>query len=109
MSDETPASPPAEVGNPLMTRRRLLVSGAAGAATAYGLTASGAAARAAFRSARRAAAAGTGRRGSVGLPLGPAYGGCRNRHHRLELLRLRAEEGDGCGVRQVRQGVGHAG
>src|SRR5438270_2141455 len=59
MSDETPASPPAEVGNPLMTRRRLLVSGAAGAATAYGLTASGAAARSAFRSARRTAAAGT--------------------------------------------------
>src|SRR5256714_1268409 len=59
MYDERPASPPAEVGKPLMTRRRLLVSGAAGAATAYGLTASGAAARSAFRSARRTAAAGT--------------------------------------------------
>jgi len=33
MSDEKPASPAAaEVGNPLLTRRRLLYSGAAGAA-----------------------------------------------------------------------------
>src|SRR5919201_3258483 len=59
MSDERPASPPAEVGNPLMTRRRLLYSGAAGAAAAYGLTASGAAARSLAHVARQMAHAGT--------------------------------------------------
>jgi multiple sugar transport system substrate-binding protein len=60
MSDEKPASPAAaEVGNPLLTRRRLLYSGAAGAAAAYGLTASGAAARSLAHVARRLALAGT--------------------------------------------------
>jgi multiple sugar transport system substrate-binding protein len=57
MSDERPAS--TEAGNPLMTRRRLLVSGAAGAAAAYGLTASGATARTLAEAMRRSALAGT--------------------------------------------------
>jgi multiple sugar transport system substrate-binding protein len=59
MSDETPASPAAEVGNHLMSRRRLLYSGAAGAAAAYGLTASGATAKSLARVAQRLALAGT--------------------------------------------------
>lgn len=60
MSDARPPSPdPAEVGNPLLTRRRLLVSGITGAAAAYGLTATGAAARGLSTGAWRALAAGT--------------------------------------------------
>jgi multiple sugar transport system substrate-binding protein len=60
MSDARPPSPdPAEVGNPLLSRRRLLVSGVAGAAAAYGITATGAAARGLSSSAGEALASGT--------------------------------------------------
>jgi multiple sugar transport system substrate-binding protein len=46
MSDAAPHSPPrAEDGGPSLSRRGLLLGGVAGAAAAYGLTASGAAAR----------------------------------------------------------------
>ena len=60
MSEARPPSPdPAEVGNPLLSRRKLLASGITGAAAAYGLTATGAAARGWSTAAWRALAAGT--------------------------------------------------
>ena len=73
MSEARPPSPdPAEVGNPVLTRRRLLVSGVTGAAAAYGLTASGAAAKGLSSSAWRALDAGTVTLGSyeenAGIP-----------------------------------------
>jgi len=54
-----PSSDPAEAGRSLLTRRRLLVTGAAGAAAAYGATASGAAGRGLSSSLLRALTAGT--------------------------------------------------
>ena len=67
MSDAAPHSPPrAEVGNPRLSRRGLLLGGVAGAAAAYGLTASGAAARGLSPALSRALAAGTVSFGSNG-------------------------------------------
>jgi multiple sugar transport system substrate-binding protein len=60
MSDAAPHSPSrVEDGNPSLSRRGLLLGGVAGAAAAYGLTASGAAARDLSPALRRALAAGT--------------------------------------------------
>jgi multiple sugar transport system substrate-binding protein len=54
-TEKVPSPKPGGVGNPMMTRRRLLYSGATGFAAVYGLTASGAAAK----SFARRAASGT--------------------------------------------------
>src|SRR5260221_8599303 len=60
MSDARPPSPePAEVGNPILTRRKLLTTGAAGLAVAYGATATGASARRFSTAAWKSAAAGS--------------------------------------------------
>ena len=83
MSDAAPHSPPrAEVGNPRLSRRGLLLGGVAGAAAAYGLTASGAAARGSF------SGAAPGARGG-------------HRVVRVERVGSRAEEG----LRERVQGV----
>ena len=67
MSDAARHSPPrVEDGNPSLSRRGLLVGGVAGAAAAYGLTASGAAARGFSPALRRALVAGTVSFGSNG-------------------------------------------
>jgi multiple sugar transport system substrate-binding protein len=56
MSDEFPSADPTEVGNRLLSRRALLQTGVAGAAAAYGLTATrGSAAVRPWSAARRAA------------------------------------------------------
>jgi multiple sugar transport system substrate-binding protein len=60
MSDAAPhSSPRGEDGNPSLSRKGLLLGGVAGAAAAYGLTASGAAARELSPALRRALTAGT--------------------------------------------------
>ena len=59
MSDAPHPPPRAEVGNPRLSRRGLLLGGVAGAAAAYGLTASGATARSLSPALRRSLAAGS--------------------------------------------------
>ena len=67
MSDPTPPSPGREeAGNPLLTRRKLLVTGVTGAAAVYGLTAGGAAARGLSSALWKSSTAGTVTFGSNG-------------------------------------------
>jgi len=67
MSDPKPSPPErSEAGNPSLTRRQLFVTGAAGAAAVYGLTAGGAAARGLSSTLWKSSTAGTVTFGSNG-------------------------------------------